>query len=286
LNAATDSDQEAPPSAPPSGKITVAGIRFQRAWKVYLFDASDHPDVEVGDMALVDTTRGRQLGEVALLRPSGEGEVTKSLSPVWRRATGRDLAMRQHWEAKESEALDTARRTADESRLPIKLISAEYSFDGQRLTLLFVSEEKNLRIDPLLRRLRDRLPARVDLRRVGSRDHAKACGGYGACGEPRCCARFLADFVPVSIKMAKVQGISLSPSEITGVCGRLRCCLAFEHKAYEEASRSMPRRKKRVRTPAGDGRVVDLLPLKGVVVVQIGDRRVEVDAEDLELITS
>jgi cell fate regulator YaaT (PSP1 superfamily) len=282
LDAATDSDQ----GAPPSGVVTLAGVRFQRAGKVYFFDASDHPDLEVGDMALVDTTRGRQLGEVAVLRPVGEGEETSGLSPVWRRATGRDLALRQHWEAKESEALDMARRAAHEARLPIKLIRAEYSFDGQRLTLLYVGEDKNLRVDPLLKRLRDRIPARIDLRRVGSRDHAKACGGYGACGEPRCCARFLADFARVSIKMAKVQGISLSPSEITGVCGRLRCCLAFENEAYEEASRSMPRRKKRVRTPAGEGRVVDLLPLKGVVIVQVGDDRIEVDVEDVEPITS
>ena len=282
LDATADPNHESPPS---DGAV-VAGVRFQRAGKIYWFDASGHSDLEVGDMALVDTTRGRQLGEVAVLRPLGEAEDAKGMSPVWRRATGRDLALRQHWEAKESEALELARRAAGETRLPIKVISAEYSFDGQRLTLLYVSEEKNPRVDPFLRKLRDRLPARVDLRRVGSRDHAKNCGGYGACGEPRCCARFLTDFAPVSIKMAKAQGISLSPSEITGVCGRLRCCLAYEQESYEEASRAMPRRKKRVRTPAGVGQVVDLLPLKGVVVVQIDDRRVEVNVEDVELDTS
>ena len=271
---------------PVVGDATVAGIRFQAAGRVYFFDASRLPDLRVGDFALVDTSRGKQLGEVACLRPLSEGEPAKALSPVVRRASGRDLALRQHWQAKEAEALAIARRAADEARLPVRLISAEYSFDGRRLTLLYVTEEKKLRLDPLRKRVEDRLPARVALKRVGSRDHAKLCGGYGACGEMRCCSRFLAEFSPVSIRMAKVQGVSLSPAEITGICGRLRCCLGYEHEAYAEASRSMPRRRKRVRTPAGEGRVIDLLPLKGVVVVQIGDQRVEVPAEDVEPLTS
>lgn len=269
-----------------SGVSAVTGVRFRVAGKIYYFDATGHPDLEVGDMALVDTTRGRQIGEVALLRPAGPDDNLATLSPVWRRASGRDLAVRQHWEAKEAEALDTARRAAEETLLPIKLVGAEYAFDGERLTLLYVTDEKSVRTDPLLSRLRDRLPARIDLRRVGSRDHAKTCGGYGACGEPRCCARFLAEFSRISIKMAKAQGVSLSPSEITGMCGRLRCCLAYEHEAYLEASRSMPRRRKRVRTPEGVGRVVDLLPMRDMVVVEIEDRRVEVPTEDVEVITS
>jgi cell fate regulator YaaT (PSP1 superfamily) len=281
LNSSSQSGQ----IAPPEPEAVVAGVRFHSAGKIYFFDATKHPDLEVGDAALVDTTRGPQLGEVAVLRPALNEDEAHKLSAVRRRATGRDLALRQHWETQEAEALETARRAADEARLPLKLVAAEYSFDGQRVTLLYVTEAKNVRVDPLLRRLRDRLPARVDLRRVGSRDHAKWCGGYGACGEPRCCARFLAEFSPVSIKMAKAQGISLSPAEITGICGRLRCCLTFENEAYVEASRQLPRRRKRVRTPAGTGRVVDLLPLKGAVVVQIDDRRVEVDAEDVELVS-
>ena len=139
MDAQTDSD----PQAPPSDAATVAGVRFQQAGKIYFFDASGESDLEVGDMALVDTTRGQQLGEVAILRPPDDGEKRGALSPVRRRATGRDLALRQHWEAKEAEALTLARRVADETRLPIKMVSAEYSFDGQRLTLLYVGEEKN-----------------------------------------------------------------------------------------------------------------------------------------------
>jgi len=126
----------------------------------------------------------------------------------------------------------------------------------------------------------------VDLRRIGPRDQAKLMGGYGACGELRCCSRFLSEFSPVSIKMAKTQGMSLNPSDITGMCGRLRCCLVYEHEQYAEACQMMPRRKKRVRTPYGEGKVVDLLPLKRMVVVQVEDRRLEVPVEEVELISA
>lgn len=168
--------------------------------------------------------------------------------------------------------------------LPIKIVTAEYAFDGQRLTLLYVSEEKQLDLDKLQQRLQRTLAGRVDLRRIGPRDQAKLMAGYGACGELRCCSRFLSEFSPVSIKMAKTQGASLNPSEITGMCARLRCCLAYEQEQYLEACKTMPRRKKHVRTPYGEGKVVDLLPLKGVVVVQVEDRRLEVPVEEVERI--
>ncbi len=124
------------------------------------------------------------------------------------------------------------------------------------------------------------------MRRVGPRDHAQLLGGDGACGEPRCCSRCISEFTPGSIKMAKAQGISLNPSDITGMCGRLRCCLVYEHEQYREASQKMPRRKKRVLTPHGEGRVIDLLPLKGMVVVQVEDCRIEVPVDDVELVTT
>ena len=225
------------------------------------------------------------MGEVVCLRPLREGEDERKLSPVQRRATGRDLALRQHWRGKEAEALTITREMVADLRLSLKLAAAEYTFDGQRLTLLYVSDEKNLGVDKLAQRLRRKLSVQVELRRVGPRDHAKLLGGYGVCGEPRCCSRFLSEFSPVSIKMAKVQGVSLNPSEITGLCGRLRCCLEYEHKLYQEASKAMPRRKKRVVTPYGEGRVVGLLPLKGIVVVQVENRRLEVPVEDVELVS-
>jgi cell fate regulator YaaT (PSP1 superfamily) len=261
----------------------VAGVRFQPTGKAYHFDATDFPDLRAGDFVLVETSRGKQLGEVVGLRPMPREEM-RDIKPIKRRATGHDLAVLQHWREKEAETLTAAREIAAKLNLPVKLITAEYTFDGQRLTLLYVSEDKNPNFGKLLQRLRKITRSRVDMRRVGVRDQAKLMGGYGACGEPRCCARFLSDFNPVSIKMAKTQGVSLNPSEITGMCGRLRCCLVYENEQYKKACKLMPRRKKRVRTPQGEGKVIDLLPLKGAVVVQIEDRRIEVPVEEVEKI--
>jgi cell fate regulator YaaT (PSP1 superfamily) len=263
----------------------IASVRFQPTGKLYDFDTRTCRDVQPGDFVLVETARGQQLGEVVTVHPFGQ-EKSKDLKPLLRRATGRDLALRQQWREKESDALATARETAAQIGLTVKIIAAEYTFDGQQLTILYVSDDKKLSLGKLTQQLQRKLGTRVDWRRVGPRDHAKLMGGYGTCGEPRCCSRFISEFTPVSIKMAKAQGVSLNPSDITGLCGRLRCCLVYENEQYEEACKMMPRRKKRVLTPHGEGRVVDLLPLKGIVVVQVEDRRVEVPVEDVELIST
>ena len=261
------------------------GIRFHPMGKVYHFDASQHPDLRPGDYALVETARGQQLGEVVERRFLKEDEVGAALKPVQRRATGREMALHQEWRTKEEQVLQAARDAARDMKLPLKVVTAEYTFDGERITILYTSEEKKLDLGDLARRVRKAANARVDMRRIGVRDQAKLMGGYGACGEVRCCSRFLSDFSPVSIKMAKTQGVSLNPSEITGMCGRLRCCLVYEDDLYREACRMMPRRKKRVMTPHGEGRVVSLLPLKGIVVVQVEDRRFEVPIEEIEPVT-
>lgn len=266
----------------------IASVRFQSKGRAYHFDTGDHQDLRPGDFVLVETARGQQLGEVVSLRPlqEGEREGERDLKPVQRRATGHDLALRQWLRRKEEEALDAARKVAAQLDPSIKVVAAEYAFDGQRLTLLYMSENKGLDLGKLQQRLQHKLAARVHLRRIGPRDQAKLLGGYGACGELRCCSCFISEFSPVSIKMAKVQGVSLNPSEITGMCGRLRCCLVYEQEQYLEACQAMPRRKKRVRTPYGEGRVVSLLPLKGVVIVQVEDRRLEVPVEEVELIST
>jgi len=263
----------------------IACVRFQPRGKLYDFDASACQDLRPGDFVLVETARGQQLGEVVSVRHLCEGG-EEELKPIKQRATGRELALRQRWQAKEVEALSAACGAATRLGLPVKVVLAEYSFDGQRLTLLYVSDEKKLELDEFLQRLQRTLDVHVDLRRIGPRDQAKLMGGYGACGELRCCSRFLPDFSSISIKMAKTQGVSLNPADITGMCGRLRCCLAYEHEQYVEACRMMPRRKKRVRTPHGEGKAVDLLPVKGVVVVQVEDRRIEVPVEEVELLSS
>lgn len=260
----------------------LAGVRFQPTGKVYHFDATRFSDLQPGDFVLVETSRGKQLGEVVGTRPLHKDERRADLKPIKRRATGHDLARLERWREKEEKILTVAREAAAKLSLPIKLVTAEYTFDGQRLTLLYVSEDKDLELGKLLHRLQRATDSRVDMRRVGVRDQAKLMGGHGVCGEPRCCTRFLSEFSPISIKMAKTQGVSLNPAEITGLCGRLRCCLAYEDEQYRAACKIMPRRKRHVRTPHGEGKVVDLLPLKGTVVVQIEDRRIEVPAEEVE----
>ena len=262
--------------------MMIASIRFQPTGKLYDFDASGFSDLQPGDFVIVETARGQQIGEIVSLEPATDPDKGSGLKPIIQPASGRELAIRQQWREKEREVLDTARQIVLQMNLPIKMVTAEYTFDGHRLTLLYTSEEKKLNLKNFQRRLRRRFSGRIDLRRIGARDQAKLMGGYGACGEPRCCARFLADFQPVSIKMAKLQGVSLNPSEITGLCGRLRCCLMYENEQYKEASANLPRRKRYVRTPHGDGKVVDLIPLRNIVVVQIEDRRVEVPAEEVE----
>lgn len=271
---------------PMQGISWIAGVRFQPTGKIYSFDASGCEDLQAGDFVLVETARGQQLGQVVSVEPAHLGQQQEDLKPVQRRATSRDLAVRQYWQQREEEALNLACEMAAQLDLPVKLVVAEYTFDGQRLTLLYVSEDKKWDPGDLQQRLQRKLDVRVDLRRIGPRDQAKLMGGYGACGDPRCCSQFLSEFSPVSIKMAKIQGISLNPADITGMCGRLRCCLVYEEEQYKEACQMMPRRKKRVRTPYGEGKVVDLLPMKGVVVVQLEDRRVEVKVEDVEVISS
>jgi cell fate regulator YaaT (PSP1 superfamily) len=257
-------------------------VRFQPTGKVYHFDATKFSDLQPGDFVLVETSRGKQLGEVVGTRPLHKDEKRADLKPIKRLASSHDLARLEHWREEEARILAVAREAATELDLPIKVVTAEYTFDGQRLTLLYVSEDKDMELGKLLRRLQKTTNSHVDVRRVGVRDQAKLLGGYGACGEPRCCARFLSEFSPVSIKMAKDQGVSLNPAEITGMCGRLRCCLVYENEQYRAACKMMPRRKKRVQTPQGEGRVVDLLPLKGTVVVQIEDRRVELPVDEVE----
>ncbi len=260
----------------------VAGVRFQPSGKIYHFDASEVDDLRPGDFALVETVRGTQLGEIVSVRPPRDREDVRTLKPIRQRATGRELALRQHWQAEEEKALELAREEAARLRVPIKVVLAEYTLDGKRLTLLYGSEEHYVNTNELERRLRGQLDVRVELLKIGPRDQAKLLGGCGACGGPRCCSQFLPEFTSISIKMAKKQGVSLHPSAITGMCDRLRCCLSYEHAHYVHALRSLPPRNKRVGTPYGEGRVIDRMPLKQTVAVKVEDRRIELSAEEVE----
>lgn len=250
----------------------VVGVRFSKVGKVYHFAADTVTDVKVGDMVVVETARGWQLGQVAQLvqdpTPPPDG-----WKPIDRRATPRDLLMRQMWQMKESEVVSSCHDRAHQLNLVgIKIVSAEYSFDGSRLSILFSSETEEKYDLKSLRQDMQRMfaPSQVEMRQVGPRDVAKVMCGMGACGlETRCCCLFLTEFSSISIRMAKDQGISLTPTEITGMCGRLRCCLIYEYDTYVEARSKLPKRNKRVRTPQGDGKVVDVVPLREAVIVDL-----------------
>jgi cell fate regulator YaaT (PSP1 superfamily) len=265
----------------------IVGIRFQRVGKIYHFDAASIPDVRIGDQVVVETSRGRQIGEViqSVENPSPPPE--GAWKSIQRKATPRDLVLRKLWQQKELEAMINCRARLAEIRVPgVKIAAAEYTFDGTRLSFLYATENE-AKVD--LRRLRSDMQrlyprSQVEMRQIGPRDVAKLLGGMGACGlENRCCSMFLTDFSPISIKMAKEQGISLTPEEITGMCGRLRCCLVYEYEQYAEARKQLPKRNKRVISPKGEGKVWDVYPLKNTVVVELMDGlRQEFTAGELE----
>jgi len=253
----------------------IIGIRFQDNGKIYHFDSSKTPDIKVGDFVLVETNRGRQIGQVIQFVDSKKVTAHEELKPVERHATPRDLVLHQLWQSKEAQALNECRLRAAEMKLTnIKIISSEYSFDGKKLTFTYCSDSdekvdlKALRSE-MMKRFRD---SQVEMRQIGPRDVARQFTGMGACGlSQRCCTRFLSEFSPISIKMAKEQGISLTPDEITGLCGRLRCCLLYEFDHYTEVKKELPKKGKRVITPVGEGKVTNIIPLQQIVIVSLPD---------------
>ncbi len=271
-----------------SAQVTarVVGIRFHRLGKLYHFDASSVPDLKAGDYAVVTTSRGQELGQVVGFVENPEPPPEGSWKAIERRATPHDLVLRRIWAGREAEATIECRAKAHELGLKeIKIVRVEFSFDGSRLALIYTCEDEG---KAELKGLREAMQqafrkARVEMKHIGPRDVAKYLGGMGACGiDVRCCSRFLTEFSPVSIKMAKAQGISLNPQEITGMCGRLRCCLVYEYEQYVEARKHLPKKNKRVVTPRGEGKVVDVVPLKEAVIVALDDgERAEFDMDEL-----
>ncbi len=254
----------------------IVGIRFQKLGKTYHFNASKVPDLKPGDFAVVDTRRGQQLGQVVQVIKDPPPPPGGSFKPIRRKATPRDLVLRQVWHKKEIEAtIECRARLAKIGPKNVKIVASEFSFDGKNLTFLYSYDgESKPKMERLRREMQKRYSrSKVEMRLIGPRDVAKIIGGLGACGlETRCCSKFLTEFSPISIKMAKAQGISLNPSEITGMCGRLRCCLIYEYEQYVQARKVLPKINKRVVTPLGEGKVVSLLPLKQAVIVDIPER--------------
>jgi cell fate regulator YaaT (PSP1 superfamily) len=252
---------------------TIIGVRFTKIGKIYHFNSNAVPDVGVGEHVIVDTSRGKHLGEVVQRVQETPPQPEGGWKSVERRATPRDLLLQQSWQNKQTEAMINCRARASEIGLSdVKIVAAEYNYDGSRLAFLFSTEsEEKVDLKSLKKDMHELYPnTHVEMRQIGPRDVAKLLGGMGACGiETRCCSKFLTDFSPISIKMAKEQGISLTPNEITGMCGRLRCCLIYEYEQYVEARKTLPKRNKRVVTPKGEGKVIDILPMSDKIMVLI-----------------
>lgn len=249
----------------------VVGVQFKPVTKIYYFDPAGHHDLAPGDWVVVETIRGKEVAQVVL--PAHEvpqEQIAGPLKPVIRRATPWDMVQRDRYAHREAEALRKCRERVAAYGLPIRVIRTEYNFDGGRLIVYFTSEE---RVDfrALVRDLAQLFRTRVEMRQIGVRDEAKMLDGYGKCGRRLCCASWLREFTPVSIKMAKQQDLPLNPAEISGVCGRLLCCLSYEVETYAEIRQRMPKVGAEVLTPQGIGRVRQIHTLKEMATVRLED---------------
>lgn len=248
---------------------TVVGVRFRPATKVYHFDPGDLTDLKEGEYVVVETTHGCEMGQVVFAPREIPGEeVVGQLKKVLRRATAWDAAQAAYYRAREDKALERCQEKVKEHNLPMKLIGAEYSFDGSRLVFYFTAE-KRVDFRALVRDLARTFKTRIELRQIGVRDEAKLLGGIGLCGRELCCRTWLSEFNPVSIRMAKQQDMPLNPADISGLCGRLLCCLAYENDVYAEIKARLPKLKATVMTPHGPGKVVSINALRETVSVQL-----------------
>lgn len=244
----------------------IIGVRFKSAGKVYYFDP-DSMQLEKGTKVIVETARGVECGEVAMENRQVEDEgIVKPLKKVMRVATAEDLKKVEENAAREKQAFTICNEKIAKHKLEMKLVDVEFTFDNNKILFYFTADG---RVDfrELVKDLASVFRTRIELRQIGVRDEAKMMGGLGICGRPFCCSTFLGEFQPVSIKMAKEQGLSLNPSKISGTCGRLMCCLKYEQEAYEELLRTTPRQGAIVRTQDGKGTVAEVNLLTGMLKV-------------------
>ena len=248
----------------------VIGVKFKEEGRVYYFDPKGEKFPQ-GEQVIVETARGLECGIVASSNHNVEDkDVVKPLKKVVRLATDADRARAAENRKKEKNAFKICEEKILSRGLEMKLVDVEYSFDNSKILFYFTADG---RVDfrELVKDLAAAFRTRIELRQIGVRDEAKLLGGLGICGQPFCCSRFLDDFKPVSIKMAKEQGLSLNPSKISGTCGRLMCCLKYEQEAYEYLNKLTPRVGSLVRTEDGDGIVTDANPITGMLHVKLGE---------------
>lgn len=245
----------------------IVSVRFKPGGKAYYFDPTGF-DVKTGDHVVVDTARGTECGEVVSgPRDIPDSQVTRELKPIKRMADAVDVRRMEKNRADEKAAFEVCSQRIAAHKLDMKLVEAEYNLERTKIVFYFTADG---RIDfrDLVKDLAGVFHTRIELRQIGVRDESKMLGGLGICGQPFCCSRFLKDFQPVSIKMAKEQGLSLNPAKISGSCGRLMCCLSYEQKAYEYLNSITPMPGSIVRTPDGDGMVVEANPVSGMLKVR------------------
>lgn len=246
----------------------IIGVRFKEVGKVYYFDPLDNK-LNTGDRVIVETARGLECGEVATPNKTvDDAEISHPLKPLIRIATEKDLNHLAENKLKEKEAYRICEQKIANHKLEMKLVNVEYTFDNSKILFYFTADG---RVDfrALVKDLASVFRTRIELRQIGVRDEAKMLGGLGICGKPFCCASFMGEFQPVSIKMAKEQGLSLNPTKISGTCGRLMCCLKYEQNAYEDLLRITPRVGAYVSTSEGKGTVTEVSLLTGLVKVRM-----------------
>ena len=268
---------------------TVVGIRFKKACKIYYFDPAES-GVAKGDHAIVETARGVEYGEVVIgPREVDESSIVPPLKPVMRKATAEDDLKLAENKIREKEAFNICLRKIKNHDLPMRLIDVEFTFDVNKIIFYFTADG---RIDfrELVKDLASVFRTRIELRQIGVRDEAKMLGGIGSCGRPLCCATFLGDFEPVSIRMAKDQNLSLNPTKISGICGRLMCCLKYENHMYckgcgngsKRERVEIPKMGALVATPLGEGKVVGINRGQHTASVKLApDNIIQVDWDEI-----
>jgi cell fate regulator YaaT (PSP1 superfamily) len=258
------------------------GVAFKRVAKSYWFDPGDL-SLQEEDRVVVETARGAELGLVKIgAREIPPDELQAPLKRVLRRASTEDLLKERQNRGLARTALTVCTECVKQHRLPMKLLQAEYNFDATQVTVYFAAEA---RVDfrELVRDVAGKLRTKVQLHQVGARDQAKMIGGVGPCGLTLCCATFLTEFAPISMKMAKDQSLFLNPVKFSGVCGKLMCCLRYEHDTYVDAKKRLPQIGEIVMSPSGQGKVIDLNLLKEVALVQLTESKAEVEFPAAEL---
>ena len=248
----------------------IISVKFKENGRAYSFDPAGIT-AEIGESVIVETQNGTEMGTVSAANHEVDnGAIVKPLRKVLRKATEKDMARRDENKRKEKEAFGICEELVSAHKLDMKLVDVEYSFDAGKIVFFFTSDG---RVDfrELVKDLASRFHTRIELRQIGVRDEAKMLGGLGICGRPYCCKQFVNDFQPVSIKMAKEQGLSLNPTKISGSCGRLMCCLKYEQDAYEYLNSLTPGVGATVKTPEGNAVVTDANLMTGYLTVRLTD---------------